>query len=692
MRGLPQPIPTMPLHRDPSPLDRLPVWATPLIYAALHFTLVAAGLEMQISRPSVAAFWPASGLALATLLLLPRRHWIGILVALCAADLTANLLLRPELPGGGRGAWLSLVGVAEAVAGAWLVRRVAGDPVDFSDVQRTLAFILVVTVTTLAAGALVAVPFAGPQFAGDFTENLQAVWIANLLGTVIVAPLLLTFGRLGFAPAGRDSGLPPPQAASTLAAFATLAAVLMAVFLRPIGELRLPIDVPYLVYPALLWVVAIGGTRRVTLAILLTVVFQTVATLEGLGPFAPVAGPAFARAYEVQTFLGLVVLPVLLVSATLLQLRRAGRALADGEQRYRAFVANSSEIIFRAEVVPPVPVSLPPTEQAERIRQGAVIAECNAAFLAAQGLSVDKPGIVGSPLREHPTFSDLYLGRIAQWVASGYQLSGIEHRLPDSPVLLLASLSGVVEDGQLVRFWGVAQDVTSLRDAERTVQHQATQLRRLAGELMKSDERVRRKIAAELHDGPAQGLVAAQIELSLAGREDGRPGRDLAPLRRALESATTGVRALMSDLAPAGLSEPRIGAGIGELARHFGRTQGISVEASDDGAPKPLDADSRILLYQCVRELLRNAVKHGQTVWIGVRTRLEDGQIVVEVEDRGTGFEPESLEALPGHRGGFGLYSVRERLRMLQGTLKIRSSPGSGTLVTLSLPPTQEAT
>ena len=128
---------------------------------------------------------------------------------------------------------------------------------------------------------------------------------------------------------------------------------------------------------------------------------------------------------------------------------------------------------------------------------------------------------------------------------------------------------------------------------------------------------------------------------------------------------------MMADLAPAGLSEPRIGAGVAELARHFGRTQGITVETADDGAPKPLDADSRILLYQCVRELLRNSVKHGQTVWVAVRTRIEDGEIVVEVEDRGAGFEPSTVEALPGQRGGFGLYSVRERLKMLRGAMRI---------------------
>ncbi len=683
-------LPMIP-DRTSNPLANLPRWATPLLYAALHFALVAVGFETQISRPSVAAFWPASGLALAALLLLPRHHWVGILVALCLADLAANQLLRPELPGEGRGLYLAIVGAGEALASAWGISRFVGNPVDFADVRRTLAFIVVVTTTSLIAGVLVAVPFAGPDFAGDFTENLQAVWIAHLLGTVIVAPLLLTFSHRGFAAEGHDSGLPAPEARNTLAAFSLLLGILLVVFLRPIGESRLPTDVPYLVYPALLWVVAIGGTRRATLAILLVVVFQTVATLQGLGPFARAGGPAFARAYEVQTFLSLVVMPVLLVSAVVLQLRRAARALGDSEQRYRAFVANSSEVIFRAELEPPVPVNLPPAQQAALIRTGAVIAECNAAFLAAQGLVANKPGIIGSRLSEHPTWSDLYLERAVQWVSHGYQLSGIEHSLPDRGARLLASVSGVVEDGRLVRFWGVAQDVTRLLEAEQRVQLQTTQLRRLAGELMKGDERVRRKIAAELHDGAAQSLVAAQIELGLLARVDGGPARDLGLLRRALDSATTGLRTLMSDLAPAGLSEPRIGAGIGELARHFGRAQGITLEFADDGAAKPLEADSRILLYQCVRELLRNAVKHGQTVWIGVRSRVEDGQIVVEIEDRGTGFEPGVLESLPGSRGGFGLYSVRERLHMLGGSMRIASTPGTGTLVTLTLPMEREA-
>ncbi len=223
------------------------------------------------------------------------------------------------------------------------------------------------------------------------------------------------------------------------------------------------------------------------------------------------------------------------------------------------------------------------------------------------------------------------------------------------------------------------------------MQQQAAQLHRLAGELMKGDERVRRWIAAELHGGPAQALVGAQIELGALDRERGRPTRDLGSLRQALETATTSVRTLMADLAPAGRSEPSVGPGIGEIMRHFGRTQGIGVEPTDDGEPKPLDADSRMLLYQCVRELLRNAVKHGRTVWIGVRTHVDDDNIVVEFEDRGTGFEPGVLKTLPGGRGGVGLFSVRERLRMLRGSMTIRSAPGSGTLVTLTLPMQPEA-
>lgn len=213
-------------------------------------------------------------------------------------------------------------------------------------------------------------------------------------------------------------------------------------------------------------------------------------------------------------------------------------------------------------------------------------------------------------------------------------------------------------------------------------------LRQLATGLMLEQERLRRRIATELHGGAAQGLVAAQIELSLLERAGGSANRDFARLHRALEAATADVRRLMAELAPAGLSEPRIGAGIVEMARHFGRTRGLTVEAKDDGEPKPMDADARILLYQCVTELLRNAVAHGRSVWLGVRTRAESGQLVVEIEDRGIGFEPATRGSRAGPAGG--LFGVRERLRLLRGSMRIRSSPGSGTLVTLTVPMQRE--
>ena len=150
----------MPTAAAPSPLARLPVWLTPLLYAALHLLAVLLGLQLQVSRPSVAAFWPASGLALAALLLLPRRHWPGILGAAVVADLGANALLRPELAGIGPGLYVAGVGALESLIGAWLVTRFAGNPVDFADVRRTLAFVVTVAATTLVSGALLAVPFA----------------------------------------------------------------------------------------------------------------------------------------------------------------------------------------------------------------------------------------------------------------------------------------------------------------------------------------------------------------------------------------------------------------------------------------------------------------------------------------------------------------------------------------------------
>ncbi len=112
----------------------------------------------------------------------------------------------------------------------------------------------------------------------------------------------------------------------------------------------------------------------------------------------------------------------------------------------------------------------------------------------------------------------------------------------------------------------------------------------------------------------------------------------------------------------------------------------IIAACEHDQQPKPLDDDVRVLLFQAVNELLINVVKHARARHVAVRIRREEDQIRVGVEDDGIGFDASGTAARPTLTGGFGLFSIRERLSDVGGGILIESQSGRGTRVTLVAP------
>ena len=117
-----------------------------------------------------------------------------------------------------------------------------------------------------------------------------------------------------------------------------------------------------------------------------------------------------------------------------------------------------------------------------------------------------------------------------------------------------------------------------------------------------------------------------------------------------------------------------------------GGTNGLPCRFAADGEPKPLADDSSVVLYHVVRELLFNVIKHSGARSAGVEVRAADGRIEISVEDDGVGFDATGFGETFGASGGFGLFSIRERLHHLGGSLSIRSSAGEGTRVDVAAP------
>ena len=664
-------------HLRPFGLNLAPVLAG-AAYFPLHFVAVAAGLTLLISPHGVGIFWPATGSLFAFLLLYPTRYWLAIGLAAFAAEIPAHSLFAPQIPLESAALLFPIKFLAGA-SGVGIMHLTVRGPISFAKLKHVLGFSAAAALSTLACAWLAVWMRPETSVTGQkFWLAVQSWWIGDFLGALIVTPLVLTVGFHGFAHVHRARA----GRAGTYAAFAVLLLLLGLVFLHPASGATSPLDVPYIVYPVLVWIAMLGGPRRTALAAGVTVAIAAVATTHGLGPFG--------SAYQLQTFLALCVLPVLLLQAMMTERDSAIHDARASDERYRAFIANSSEAIFRTEITPPMPVSLPPDEQVAWVRKHGFVEECNSAFMVALGVKEAQGPVVGTRLADHPTWSRVYIERIREAIRNGYQVRNIEHVVHGPYGLdrvLLISMVGIVENGHVLRFWGTGRDVTAMREAEAALAQHDAQLRALATEITLAEERARRKLASELHDGPAQNLAGLGMQIAELKR-----GADREQLQRLIEAeqvladTTLQTRTLMLELAPPGLHESGLIEALRWLADRVAKQQRLIVTVEDDGVAKPIEDQVAVLLFQTVRELLQNVVKHARSKRATVRCSVNGDAFFLDVVDPGVGFEVNSINRMPTRQGGFGLFSIRERLKLMGGSIDIHSIVGEGTTVRIRVP------
>jgi len=235
------------------------------------------------------------------------------------------------------------------------------------------------------------------------------------------------------------------------------------------------------------------------------------------------------------------------------------------------------------------------------------------------------------------------------------------------------------------------QEIRVRKIAEKQVAAYQENLRSLASALSLAEERERRRLAVYLHDQIGHTLALANIRLgelkkSLPGRCPEFPAGELEKAGSLLEQAIRDTHSLTFKISSPILYELGLEAALEWLTEQISKDHGIATRFISDGQPQPLDDDLRVILYQAVGELLVNVVKHAQAHNIEVAVRREGGNMKVEVGDDGVGFQMPQTEPRRRERCGFGLFSIRERLRPLGGFLEVQSAPGAGTHVILTVP------
>ena len=215
------------------------------------------------------------------------------------------------------------------------------------------------------------------------------------------------------------------------------------------------------------------------------------------------------------------------------------------------------------------------------------------------------------------------------------------------------------------------------------------QLRALTTELTLTEQRERRRLATELHDHLAQLLVLGKMKLGQSKRVAqplGRRDELIEETDGVLSEALAYTRTLVVDLSPPILREFGLPAALRWLGERMQR-HGLAVTVLVDTHDLPLPEDQAVLLFQSVRELLMNTLKHAQSGSAAVRMAQQSGILRIEARDEGVGFDPEAVAHTSSAAASkFGLFSIRERMRALGGRFDLQSSPGAGTTATLVLP------
>jgi len=209
-------------------------------------------------------------------------------------------------------------------------------------------------------------------------------------------------------------------------------------------------------------------------------------------------------------------------------------------------------------------------------------------------------------------------------------------------------------------------------------------LRSLASELSLAEERQKRRIASGLHDDVGQNLVLFKMKLADM-RKKGVSDKSIDEIYNQIDQIIQNTRTLTFDLSSPVLYDLGLEAAVRQwLTTQLQEKHGLKCVFEDDKQPKPLEEDICVLVFQAVKELLINVVKHSRASHVKVTIRKKGDKIQISVEDDGVGFA--YTESNVAKSQGFGLFNICQRLDYIGGSVKIDSQPGHGSSITLEAP------
>jgi PAS domain S-box-containing protein len=251
-----------------------------------------------------------------------------------------------------------------------------------------------------------------------------------------------------------------------------------------------------------------------------------------------------------------------------------------------------------------------------------------------------------------------------------------------SPVWIHNLVSVTRENGQPVAVHGFMIDITERKRTQEA-------LRDLGGRLIAAQEEERSRVARELHDDLNQRMALLAIELEQLGPEIEKPRalrRRVEKLQEQVHEISTDIHRLSYRLHPSKLDHLGLAPAVQSLCKELSVADKLKIDFYQDGFPADLPKDLTLCVFRIAQEALRNCVKHSGAQLAQVRLQKTREAIRLSVSDDGCGFDVESNLM----RQGLGFTSMRERLRLVNGSIEIRSQVQQGTVIDVMVPLTPE--
>jgi PAS domain S-box-containing protein len=380
----------------------------------------------------------------------------------------------------------------------------------------------------------------------------------------------------------------------------------------------------------------------------------------------------------------------LAVTADISERKQAEELLHRSEERFRALVNASSDVVYR--------MSADWSEMHELDGRG----------LADTGRS--RKDWLNEYI--HPDDQPLVLRTIREAVRTKSMFE-LEHRVPRTNGTMGWANSRAVPllnvKGEILEWFGAASDVTARKQAEenfrklaqtldaevrvrtRELQEQSNQVRDLSWRLLRSQDEERRHIARELHDSAGQTLTVLGISLAQLAQKAGRNAPELATeaeqIQETVQQLHREIRTTSYLLHPPLLDETGLYSAISWYLEGLRERSGLEVQLDIPKEFGRLPRETELVIFRLVQECLTNIHRHSESETASIRIAREPNQIVLDIRDQGKGMSAVRLAEVQSGRSGVGIEGMRERLRQFEGTMNIESdSSGTRIFATIPLP------